>query len=136
MLVVVKNRNLHLFLKFGLNLKAGRSTDVFKIYAAKCWFQCGCNFNQLRRIGASVWTQDFGQANRERVDVGKPFEQYGFSLHHRKTCFRTNISKTKNRGAVTDYGDVIAFVGIVPDLLWITLDFKAWLGNTRCVCHG
>ena len=49
----------------------------------------------------------------DRVDVGKAFEQDGLAFHHRLCRQRAAIAEAKDRRAIGDDGDEIAFHGVI-----------------------
>ena len=95
-LVVVKDRNVHLFFKALLNDETLRRFDVLKVDAAKGWA------HQTHRVAELIGV--FGvQLDIDRVHIGKALKQNRFTFHNRLRAQRAEVPQTKNRGPVRDH---------------------------------
>ncbi|KFB72236.1 MAG: hypothetical protein AW09_002573 [Candidatus Accumulibacter phosphatis] len=103
-LIVVKDRNLHSFAQFLLDMEALRRLDVFQVDATKSRFQGSDDFHQA--IGIALL--DF---QVENVDIGELLEQHGLAFHHRFGGQRADRSEAKYRGTIGDDADQVGARG-------------------------
>ena len=89
-LVVVKDRDIHLFLQTLLNDETLGRLDVFKVHTTKR------RTHQLHSIHECIHVLGI-QLNVDAVYIRKPLKQYRFPFHHWLTCQRTQIPKAQNR---------------------------------------
>ena len=93
MLVIMENRDVHLFAQRLLDHKAVRCRDIFQIDAAKGRFQ------KLNRIDEAFRVLGLN-FNVDRIDVGKALEQHRLAFHDRFRGKRAKIAHSKDRGTV------------------------------------
>ena len=85
MLIIVEHRDVELINESCFDFKTSWRTDILKIDPAKCW----CNGFNRRNDCFSVLRI---QHNRHGINLSKPFEQSGFSFHHRHRSLGTDIA--------------------------------------------
>ena len=121
MLVVMKNRNLHAFAQFALDIKTIWCLDVFQVDAAKSGLERGDDVDQFVQVIAFV---DF---QVKHVDAGELLEQDAFALHHRFCGQWANVAEPQNGGAVGDHCHQITPRGVLVGVVGVFDDFF-----TRC----
>ena len=128
MLVIVEDRNVHLFFQTLLDDEAFRRLDVFKVDAAES------RTHQLDRLAELV--RVFGvQFDVDAVHVGKTFEQNRLTFHHRLRSRRAKVAQTKNRRTVRNHRNKVALVGVVVNGFGCFSDGFARNGNARRICQ-
>src|SRR2546423_1443546 len=102
MLVVMHYRNGQLLTQALFNYKTLRCFYVFQVYSSEGGFQ---GFYDLYKFFRII----FIDLDIKNVDIGKYFEQYSFSLHHRLAGLWTYIAQAQNGSAITDHSNQIPF---------------------------
>jgi hypothetical protein len=125
-LVIVEDGDVEALLQPAFDLEAARRRDVLEVDPAIRWCDSRDGVHELVD-GAGL------HAQRDRVDTAEPLEQHGFSLHHRHGGERSDVSETKDRGAVADHSHRVAGAGVHRGQLRVRRDRPGDLGNARRV---
>ena len=128
-LVVVEDRDVQPFDELLLDLETLRGLDVFQIDAA----EGGRDVRHGVDEGVHVLAVDF---DVEHVDPGKAFEQHGLAFHDRLGSQCAAVAQAEDGGAVGDYGDQIAFVGVAVGLVQVFRNGPDRRGDARGVGQG
>ncbi len=120
MLVVVEDRDVTFLFQLALDLEAAGSRDVFEVDAAE---GTGDHVDGLDD-GVDIFGLD---AKRERVYIAKVLEENTLAFHDRHACFRSDVAKAENGGAVGDDEAHVMTTGQFVALLNVLLDLKAGL---------
>ena len=121
--------DVQFFLQAAFDLKAAGCADIFQVDAAEGGSQILDGFHDLVRV--------FGvQADGERVDVCKRFEQDGLALHDRHGGFRADVTQTQHRRAIRHDRHQIALGGVAVDLFLIVPNLAAGFCNAGSVSSG
>ena len=136
-LVIVEDRNIHLFLQALFDDETFRRLDVFKVDSTKR------RAHQLDRFAEFVRIFSI-QFDVDRVHIGKAFEQNRLTFHHRLAAQRTQITKAKNRCTVGNDRNKVALVRIIISQFRVLRDFFTRNSHTRRIgqrqiplgCHG
>ena len=118
MLVIMKYRNIYLFLQLALNFKAARSRDILQVNASER------RRDILSDIYNLIYILSF-QTDREGVDPGEFLKQQGFSVHNRNGRQTSDIAQSEHCGSVADDCHGIALIGIFIDVFRVFVDFPA-----------
>ena len=125
-LVVVEDRDLHLFAQLALDVEALRRLDVFQVDAAEGRFQRGDDVDQLVRVLLV-------DLDVEDVDAGELLEQHALAFHHRLGSQRTDIAQAQHGSTVGDDGHQVAARRVFIGVGRVDHDFFAWRGHARGV---
>jgi hypothetical protein len=128
-LVVVEDGDVHPFPAQLFDDEAVGGLDILKVHRAEGGFEGADDFRQLDRVG-------FVHLDVEAVNVGEFLEEDGLALHHRLTGQRPDVAKAKDRSAVRDHGDKVAFGGVAAGRCGVGLDLKTGLGHARGIGTG
>ncbi|VTR67337.1 Chloramphenicol acetyltransferase (fragment) [Desulfosarcina cetonica] len=126
MLVIVEDRDGHLFFQGFFNIETIRRLDVLEIDAAKSGFQQAHGADErvgIRRVHLDV----------EHVDVGKALEQHRLALHDRLAGQGADMPQAQHGGAVGDDRDQVAAIGVVVGSVRVFLDRPAGDGHAGAV---
>ena len=129
MLVIMKYRNIYLFLQLALNFKAARSRDILQVNAAER------RRDILSDIYNLIYILSF-QTDREGVDPGEFLKQQGFSVHNRNGRQTSDIAQSEHCGSVADDCHGIALIGIFIDVFRVFVDFPARFRYSRRIGRG
>ncbi len=129
MLVVVKNRDVQTLLERLFDHEAVRRGDIFQVDAAEGRRNVNHSFDE----GLDAGRVDL---DIEHVDIGKALEQDALPLHHRLARQRPQIAQAKDGGAVGDYRDQVALVGVAVGVFRIFGNFAHRLGHAGGVGQG
>ena len=129
MLVVMEDRDLHLFLEPVFDLETLRGRDVLEVDASK---------GRLQQLHAADEFLGVAGVDLEikNIDVCEAFEEDRFPLHHRFSRRRPDVAQAENRGAVRDHRDKISLVCVFVDVVRLAGDLQAGFGHTGCVGKG
>ncbi|MNU62082.1 hypothetical protein D3C71_512980 [compost metagenome] len=126
MLVIMENRDIHLFAQLAFHLETFRRLDVFKVDAAE---------GGLQRCDGGNHVVDAGRIDFdvEDVDTGEFLEENGLAFHHGLGGERADIAKPENCRAVGNDRDEVGAGGIFRCHFRIFMDGEAGGGDTRRV---
>ena len=126
MLIVMEDRNVAAFFQFLFDLKASWRGNILKVDSTERSGQEAYSLNDLINIFAA-------NAKRNGIYTTEFFKEHTFTFHNRHTCFRTDISKSQYCSSVCDNSNCIPASCQLIALIYVFLDFKTRLSNTRCV---
>ena len=123
MLIIVKDRNIQVLLKFSFNLKAAGSADIFQVKSAKSRGKFSDNiYNLIGILGI--------QAKRHCVHRAKRLEQNTFTFHYWQAGFRSDITQSEHGGTISDHSNIIGFNGVLINQVFILVNASAWFSHT------
>ena len=121
MLIVVHDRDIHLFFEPLLDLETLRGLDVFQVHPTEGWLQ---NFHRPDKF-----VHIFGvQFNVEHINVGVDFKQQPFALHDGLAGFGANVAKAQHGCSVGDNGHEVAFARVFINVFDIFGNGQAGFG--------
>ena len=123
-LVIVEDRDIHLFLEPLLDDETLRRLDVFEVDPAKG------RPHQPHRLAEFI--RVFGiQLDIDGVHIGETLEENRFPLHHRLGPQRPKIAQPQNRRAIGHHRNKVALVGVVIGQTGVLRDVLARHRHTR-----
>ena len=117
-LVVVHHGYVAFLFQTLLDFKTFGRFDILEVYAAECRSQRFHNLDKFFR----VFLVDL---DVETVEPGEYLEKQSLALHYRLSGKRADVAEAKHCGAVGDYGDEVALVGIFIGICRIFLNLQA-----------
>ena len=122
MLVIVKDGNVHPFLKAGFDREAFRRLDILQIDGAERRLQERDGIDE----GVGICGIDF---DVEHVDIREFLEQDGLAFHHRLGCKSADRAKPQHGRPVGNHRNQIAARGVIERLARVGGDFLARRGD-------
>ncbi len=123
-LIIVKDRDVHLLAAQPLDDEAVRRLDVLEIDRPEGGLQRRHDLRKLHGIALV-------HLDVETVDIGELLEEHRLALHHRFRRERPDIAQTQHRGAVGHDPDHVGPAGIARGIGRLGLDLEAGLGHAR-----
>ena len=117
MLIIMKDRDGHLFFQLLFDIKTLGRLDILQVNAAEGRLQQLDRADEFIRIGGV----DF---QIKDIDIGKAFKQNRLSLHHRLAGQGADGPQTEHCRTVGNDGDQIGPIGVLKGLLRILFDLQ------------
>ena len=123
MLVIVKDRDLHAFAQFALDIETIGGFDIFKVDATKRGLERSNDVDQLVEVLLV-------NLQVEYINTCELFKQNALTFHHRLGSQGADITQAQHSGTVGDHGHQVATAGVFEGVVWVFDNFFAGRGDT------